>query len=86
MDAQHNHLDLKIKSVHQPHVAHITVEVLINCDCGPQYFPNLGVAKLVSVASTWHGKKGQWTGTEFLMPTSAPPRLLRKSCQEALKP
>ncbi len=54
MDIPHDHLDRKIKSVHEPHGARVTIAVLVNCERKPQYFPNLDVA----AASTW-GKKGK---------------------------
>ncbi len=57
MDAPHNHPNLKVKSLHQPHAAHITIAVLLNCEREPQYFPDMDVAKSASEASTWHGKK-----------------------------
>ncbi len=59
MDAPHNNPDLKILSVHEPHAAHVTVTVLVNCEREPQYFPNRDVAKSAAAASTWRGKKGK---------------------------
>ncbi len=59
LDAPHNHPDLKVKSVHEPHAARVTIAVLVNCEREPQYFPNLDVAKSAAAASTWRGKKGK---------------------------
>ncbi len=59
MDAPHNDTDLKVKSVHEPHAARVTIAVLVNCEREPQYFPNLDVAKSAAAASTWRGKKGK---------------------------
>ncbi len=59
MDAPHNHPDLKIQSVHKLPAAHITIAFLVNCECEPQYFPNLDVVKAAAAACTWRGKKGK---------------------------
>ncbi len=59
MDAPHNSPDLKVMSVYKPVAPRVTIAVLVNCECEPQYFPNVDVAKSASAASCWRGKKGK---------------------------
>ncbi len=51
----HGHPAIKVKSIHTPPVVRVTIAVLVNCECEPEYFPNLDIAKLAAAAPTWHG-------------------------------
>ncbi len=78
MDTPHNHLGLKVKSVHEPHAAHVTITVLVNCEREPQYFPSLDVVKSASAASTWWGKKGHVVDGDGLYNTKLTPTMAAK--------
>ncbi len=53
MDAPHEHEAIPVKSSFMPPAAHVNLAVLVDCECKPQYFPNLDVAKSAVSASTW---------------------------------
>ncbi len=59
MDAPNRHPAIKVSSAHSKLAARVTIAVLVNCECEPQYFPNLDVAKSAAAAPTWRGHMAQ---------------------------